>query len=134
MIETSSSSSEAPQDTDKSLLEFLVSNLKGSSLQMKPSESGNSLVIEAEQLLAVKIQIDKASKKVVYSLHSPEWKRTITVEELDGFDFLESRAEEDLKKMDLETNAEDVLLSIDLIRLWAKANKYLVEEERGYSL
>lgn len=132
MTETSP---EAPQDTDKSLVEFLDSKLKGSSLQLKqPSDSSKDFVVEADQLLAVKIQINEDSKNVVYSLHSPEWKRTITVEELDGFDFLESRAEEDLKKMDLETNAEDVLLSIDLIRLWAKANKYSVEEERGYSL
>jgi hypothetical protein len=131
MTETSS---DAPQDTDKSLLEFLESKLKGSSLQLKPSESGKDLLIEAEQLLAVNVRINEDSKSVVYSLYSPEWKRTITVEELDGFDFLESRAEEDLKKMDLETNAEDLLLSIDLIRLWSKANEYSVEEERGYSL
>jgi len=116
-------------DTDKSLIEYLESKLKGSSLQLKES-SKSKLVIEAEQLLAVTISVDSSTKRIVYALNSPEWKRSITVEELDGFDFLESRAEEDLKKLHLETNAEDILLSIDLVRLWAKANGYAVEEER----
>ncbi|MHB8567703.1 MAG: hypothetical protein ACYC7D_14780 [Nitrososphaerales archaeon] len=117
-----------PQDHDVSLLKFLESKLTGSSLQIKENSEA-SFIIEAEQLLAVKISIDDSSKKVNYTLYSPEWKRSITVEELDGFDFLESKAEEDLKKLNLEANAEDVLLSIDLVRYWAKANGFMMEEQ-----
>lgn len=118
-----------PGDTKKSLIEYLTADLKGSSLQIKEI-TDSRIVIEAEKLVEVKIELDESKKNVTYEISSPEWKRPITVEELDGFDFLESRAEADLKKLDLESNAEDVLLSIDLVRYWATANGYTLKEEK----
>jgi len=123
----------APPSDDgrQNLIDFLTAKLKGSSLQIRGVDNSR-LSIGAADLLAVNISVIPKEKEVHYELYSPEWKRSITVEELDGFDFMESRAEEDLRKLDLEANAEDVLLSIDLLRYWTKANGYkLIEEEAG---
>ncbi len=43
---------------------------------------------------------------------------------------METRAQEELKKLNLETNAEDVLLSLDLMRYWAKLNNYSIRENK----
>jgi len=118
-----------PGDANRSLVDFMLSELKGSSLQIK-DVSDSKLVIEAATLLAVIIELDKSKKMVSYDLYSPEWKRSITVEELDGLDFMETRAQEELKKLDFEINAEDVLLSLDLMRYWAKLNNYSIRENK----
>ena len=118
-----------PGDAKTNLAKFMLSELKGSSLQIRDI-SDSKLVIKAENLLAVIIEIDKKKKLLSYDLYSPEWKRSITVEELDGLDFMETKAEEELKKLDFETNAEDVLLSLDLMRYWAKLNNYSIRENK----
>ena len=63
-------------------------------------------------------------RRILFDLYSPKWERKITVEQLDGYEFLESHAEEELQKQNTVEIAEDVLLSLDLIRSWAKANSF----------
>lgn len=116
-----------PGDANKSLVDFLLTELVGSSLQVK-DVSRSKLVLEAANFLAVIIELDVSKKLVTYDLYSPEWKRSITVEELDGLDFMETRAEEELKRLNLDTSSEDVLLSLDLMRYWASFNKYSIRE------
>ena len=122
-----SETSITPGDARKSLVDFLLNELVGSSLQVK-DVSHSKLVLEAANYLAVIIEIDESKKLITYDLYSPEWKRSITVEELDGLDFMESRAAEELKKLNQETSAEDMLLSIDLMRYWASFNDYTIRE------
>ena len=119
-----------PGDAHQDLIAFLTTKLKGSSLQIRDVDTSR-LSIGATDLLAIDISVDSQKKEVHYELYSPQWKRSIRVEELGGFDFMESRAEEDLRKLNLEANAEDVLLSIDLLKYWARANGYMLIEDQG---
>ncbi len=111
----------------KNLFEFLKSELLGSSLQIK-SETANDVRVGVGEILDVKVSVDHRGKKVRFELYSVAWKRRVTVEELGGIDFLELNAQQELEKQNHEEVAEDVLLSLDLLRVWADANGYKVEE------
>ncbi len=108
-----------------SLGEFIKSNLKGSTLQVKPV-SEREVHIEADKYILIKVMINSETRKLSYDISSPEWNRPVIVEELRGFDYMEVKVEEDLIRLNLDRTAEDLLLCVDLLRSWAKANKFRV--------
>jgi hypothetical protein len=112
-----------------SLADFLSSRLAGSTLTLR-SLSSSELFVEYSDIIHAKIIINQASKEIRFELYSPKWGRHVTVEDLGGFDFLESQAQEELKKEDREITAMDMMLALDLLRSWAHARKYVTVEVR----
>jgi hypothetical protein len=110
------------------LSDFLVANLKGSSLQVKKGEKNDQLVVSSPDSL-LEIRIVKAGKKIEYEVYSPALKRRVRVEELGGFDYMESGVEDELHQLSLDMTADDALLAIDLTRSWAKANAFQIVEK-----
>lgn len=123
-----------------SLYEFLYKGLLGSTLGVT-SPSKDEILIESEPIVRIRVLTDANSKMVKFDIYSPRWSRQIAVQQLDGFNFMESQAEELLEKENADAIAEDSLLALDMIRLWAAKNKYesaevepsdgLREEETG---
>jgi len=105
------------------LEQFLSSKLGGSTLSVK-SVSKGELHVESGDLIRLRIQTDNTKKKVTYDLYSPKWSRKINIQQLDGFEFMETHAEAELAKESSEAIVEDILLTLDLLRSWARANKY----------
>ncbi len=106
-----------------SIYEFLSKGLLGSTLSVT-SPSRDEILIESEPIVRIHVTTDENSKKVKFDIYSPRWSRQITVQQLDGFDFMESQAEELLEKENADAVAEDSLLALDMIRLWTAKNKY----------
>lgn len=106
---------------------FLSRELLASSLKVR-GPSKDQILIESNSVIRIHVAIDRKAKSVMFDLFSPRWSRRITVQQLGGFDFMESQAEEELLKQDAEIIAEDSLLAIDLIRSWGEKNEYRVEE------
>jgi hypothetical protein len=106
-----------------SLYDFLSRELLGSTLAIT-SPSKNEILIESEPIVRIHVKSDDHSKTVRFDIYSPRWSRQITVQQLDGFEFMESQAEELLEKENADAAAEDSLLALDMIRLWAAKNKY----------
>jgi hypothetical protein len=111
------------------LAEFLVTTLKGSSLQVKVGEDAREVVLSSpDNLLEIAARSDGEAKKIEYTVRSPALKRRVRVEELGGFDYMESGVEDELRQLKLDMTADDALLAIDLIRTWAGENKYQLTE------
>jgi hypothetical protein len=106
-----------------SLFDFLNKGLLGSTLGVR-SPSKDEILIESEPIVRIRVKTDDDSKKVEFDIYSPRWSRQITVQQLDGFDYMESQAEELLEKENADAVAEDSLLALDMIRLWSTKNKY----------
>lgn len=109
------------------LEEFLTRELIGSTLRIR-SVSEDEFYLESDSIVRVHITLDKKTKKIEFDLFSPRWARKINVEELDGFTFMETHAEDELVKENAAAISEDTLLALDLIRSWAKLNNYTVSE------
>jgi hypothetical protein len=109
------------------LEEFLTRELVGSNLRIR-SESEQEFYVESNSIVRVHIALNRKAKKIDFDLYSPRWSRKINVEELGGFTFMETHAEDELLKEDAAAISEDTLLSLDLIRSWAKVNGYQVSE------
>ncbi|HXQ92509.1 MAG TPA: hypothetical protein VN739_05835 [Nitrososphaerales archaeon] len=105
------------------LFDYLRRRLLGSSL-IVVSVSENEISIEAGDIISLKIVVNKSKRMIDFGMFSKTLNRAITTEEINGTTFMEWRFDEELQKQDRILIGEDALLSIDLIRLWAKANKY----------
>ncbi len=110
-----------------SLEQFLVQELGGSTLRLSAISEGD-FSIESDSVVRMRIVMNDEKRELTFSLYSPRWSRKINVEELDGFTFMETHAENELFKEQAESIAEDTLLALDLVRSWAKANDYAVKE------
>lgn len=109
------------------LADFLTRELVGSTLRIR-IVSDEEFFLESDSIVRVRVRLEKKPKKILFDIYSPRWSRKINVEELGGFTFMESHAEEELVKEDAAATSEDTLLSLDLIRSWAKQNVYEVIE------
>jgi hypothetical protein len=77
----------------------------------------------------MKIVSNPKRKLLDFLIFSKTLNRSITVEEINGSTFMEARMEEELEKEDRITMEEDILISVDLLRLWAKENGYGLANE-----
>ncbi len=111
-----------------SLDQFLSPKLGGSTLSLR-KVSDDELFVESDAVIQIHIQIDRKDRKISEEIFSPKWGRKITVQQIDGNEFLELHAEEELQKENFEEIAEDVLLALDLARSWAVSNKFTVVEQ-----
>lgn len=109
------------------LREFLASELKASTLNIKV-HSSTELVIESDSIVQIHVMLNENKKKLSFDLYSPRWARRIMVQQLGGFEFMESQAEEELEKENADKVAEDSLLALDMIRYWASKNDYAASE------
>ena len=80
-------------------------------------------------MISLKIASSPKKKMLDFSIFSKALDRSITVEEINGSTFMEARMEEELEKEDRLAMEEDILLSVDLLRLWAKENGYTLANE-----
>ena len=112
------------------LEEFLARELIGSTLRIRSGSEGKGeeFFLESDTIVRVHVIVNRKTKKIEFDLFSPRWSRKINVEELGGFTFMESHAEDELMKEDAALISEDTLLALDLIRSWAKLNSYEVSE------
>jgi hypothetical protein len=114
--------------SNPNLFEYLQHKLLGSSLavvQISPDE----VSIESGDMISLKIVSNPKKKMLDFSIFSKALDRSITVEEINGSTFMEARMEEELEKEDRLAMEEDILLSVDLLRLWAKENGYTLANE-----
>jgi hypothetical protein len=117
------SSDEVIDPKSVGLFDYLRRRLLGSSLIVVPVTDAE-ISIEAGDIISLKILVNKSKKMIDFGMFSKTLNRPITTEEINGTTFMEWRFDEELQKQDRVLIGEDALLSIDLIRLWAKANKY----------
>jgi hypothetical protein len=109
------------------LEEFLAKELQASTLTVR-TISKTELFIESDSIVRIHVLINDKAKQVHFDLYSPRWSRRITVQQLGGFEFMESRAEDQLLKENADAVAEDSLLALDIIRFWASKNGYEASE------
>jgi hypothetical protein len=109
------------------LEEFLTKELQASTLSVR-AISTSELYVESEPIVRIHVQINERTKSIDFDLYSPRWGRRITVQQLGGFEFMESQAEDLLLKENADAIAEDSLLALDIIRLWASKNGYTASE------
>jgi len=110
------------------LFEYFQHKLLGSSLTVVRSDGGE-ISIESGDTIALKIVTNQKKKLLDFSIFSKVLNRLITVEEINGSTFMEARMEEQLEKEDRIIMEEDILLTVDLLRLWAKENHYTLLNE-----
>jgi hypothetical protein len=109
------------------LQDFLVKELQASTLSVKVI-SKKEISIESDSIVRIHVLTNEESKQVNFDLYSPRWSRRIAVQQLGGFEFMESQAEDQLLKEDAVAIAEDSLLALDIIRFWASKNGYEASE------
>ncbi len=80
-------------------------------------------------MISLKIVANPKKKLLDFSIFSKTLNRSINVEEINGSTFMEARMEEELEKEDRMAMEEDILLSVDLLRLWAKENGYTLAND-----
>jgi hypothetical protein len=114
-----------PNSSITDLYDYLSAKLLGSTLQVIRTE--NEIRVEAGDILSITITMDKKEKIVYFTLFSKILNRPVTVEEVNGTLFMESRLEEELEKEDRVAIGEDGLLAVDLLHLWAKENGHEVK-------
>ena len=110
------------------LFEFLQSILLGSSLTVVRAGT-NEISIESGETISLKIIPNAKKKRLDFAIFSKTLNRPVTVEEINGSTFMEARMEEELEKEDRIRMEEDILLTVDLLRLWAKGNGYVLANE-----
>jgi hypothetical protein len=110
------------------LIGFLQAKLLGSSLKVIPL-SETETRIEAGDILALNIRVDRKKKVVDFSLFSKTLNRYVTIEEINGATFMETKLAEELEKEDRFIVGEDTLLAVDLLRIWASENGYSLTNE-----
>lgn len=110
------------------LFDYLQRKLLGSSLTVVKT-GPTQISIESGDTISMKITVNQKKKTVDFTIFSNTLNRPITVEEINGSTFMEARMEEQLEKEDRLIMEEDVLLSVDLLRLWVRENKYVLSNE-----
>lgn len=70
------------------------------------------------------IVIDVPKKKISFNLFSPSLNRPIVFEEVQGTSILDVRLGDELKSANHESEEQDAMLAIDLLREWSRDNKY----------
>jgi hypothetical protein len=123
-----SESSNQLDASNPDLFAFLQGKLLGSSLNVN-RVGDDHISIESGDTISMKIVLNEKKRSVDFSIFSNTLKRPITVEEINGSTFMEARMEEELEKEDRMVMEEDVLLSVDLLRLWAAQNGYLLSND-----
>lgn len=108
--------------SETTLADYLASKLMGSSLQVSQI-SKTEMTINADEIITISIWI-RPRKKIEHTVFSKLVNRPITVEEINGSEFMEARFEAELEKENKRGIEQDVLLSLDLVREWAKENGY----------
>ena len=111
--------------TDPDVFEYLRRKLLGSSLNVI-RRSANEISVESGEAISLKIILNEKKKTADFSIFSKSLNRPVAVEEINGSTFMESKMEEELEKEDRIITEEDILLSVDLLRVWAKDNGYVV--------
>jgi hypothetical protein len=114
--------------SESELFAFLQSKLLGSSLKVIPI-SETETHIEAGDILSLKIQLERKKKVIDFSLFSKTLNRFVTIEEINGTTFMETKLAEELEKEDRFIVGEDTLLAVDLLRIWANENEYSLTNE-----
>lgn len=109
------------------LSEFLTRELKASSLNVK-AISDTEISVNSDSIVRVHLVINEKEKTISFDLYSPRWSRRITVQQLNGFEFMESRAQDQMDKENSSAIAEDTLLALDMIRYWALKNNFKAME------
>jgi hypothetical protein len=109
------------------LVDFLSKELQASTMNVR-GVSKNELFVESDPIVRIHIIIDEKRKQINFDIFSPRWGRRITVQQLGGFEFMESQAEDLLFKENSDAIAEDSLLALDIVRLWAGKNGYEATE------
>jgi hypothetical protein len=122
--------SEGPQNnaSNPDLFDYLQRTLLGSSLTVVKN-SPNEISIESGDTISMKIASNPKKKLVDFLIFSKTLNRSITVEEINGSTFMEARMEEELEKEDRMIMEEDILISVDLLRLWVRENGYSLANE-----
>jgi hypothetical protein len=110
------------------LFDYLQHKLLGSSLTVVRA-GPNEISIESGETISLKIIPNPKKKRLDFAIFSKTLNRPVTVEEINGSTFMEARMEEQLEKEDRIIMEEDILLSVDLLRLWAKENSYILVNE-----
>ena len=85
--------------------------------------------IEAGDILALNIRLEKKKRVIDFSLFSKTLNRFVTIEEINGTTFMEMKLAEELEKEDRFIVGEDTLLAVDLLRTWANENDYSLTNE-----
>ena len=114
--------------SNSDLFEYLQHKLLGSSLTVVRINP-NEISIESGETIALKILVNQKKKSLDFSIFSKVLNRPITVEEINGSTFMEARMEEELEKEDRVIMEEDILLTVDLLRLWVKENSYSLSND-----
>lgn len=120
--------SDQPDAYNPDLFSYLQHKLLGSSLTVV-RVSPDEISIESGETISMKIVIYHKKKTLDFSIFSKVLNRPITVEEINGSTFMEARMEEELEKEDRIAIEEDILLSADLLRLWARENGYTLSND-----
>jgi hypothetical protein len=110
------------------LFEYLQHKLHGSSVSVVQA-GGSDVSVESGETISMKIAVNEKKKTLDFTLFSKVLNKPIYVEEINGSTFMDARMEEELEKEDRITLEEDMLLTIDLLRVWAKENHYTVTDD-----
>lgn len=107
------------------LSEYLNTRLLGSSVTVV-RVSDTQIQAKAGDNIILSILVDASKKTLSFNLFSPTINRDVTFEDVQGIELLDVRLDDELKSSNHEAEQEDTIIAIDLLRLWAKENKYTV--------
>ena len=107
------------------LSEYLNTKLLGSSITVV-RVSDTQIQAKAGDNIILTILLDTSKKTLSFNLFSPTINRDVTFEDVQGIELLDVRLDDELKSSNHEAEQEDTIIAIDLLRLWAKENKYTV--------
>lgn len=88
--------------------------------------SDTQIQAKAGDNIILSILVDASKKTLSFNLFSPTINRDVTFEDVQGIELLDVRLDDELKSSNHEAEQEDTIIAIDLLRLWAKENKYTV--------
>ena len=107
------------------LSEYLNTKLLGSSMTVV-RVSDTQIQAKAGDNIILTILLDTSKKTLSFNLFSPTINRDVTFEDVQGIELLDVRLDDELKSSNHEAEQEDTIIAIDLLRMWAKENKYTV--------
>ncbi len=107
---------------------YLGKKLLGSSAEVVRVSDGE-LKVKAGDNITMKVLIDHAKKAIIFGVFSPTLNRIVTFEEVEGVELLDVRLDDELKSSNHEAEQEDIILAIDILRMWAKENGYSVSHD-----
>ncbi len=107
------------------LSEYLNTKLLGSSVTVV-RVSDTEIQAKAGDNIVLTILLDTSKKTLSFNLFSPTINRDIAFEDVQGIELLDVRLDDELKSSNHEAEQEDTVIAIDILRMWAKENKYSV--------